>query len=506
MVVGSELGIAEMLIEKHGVHLRFVPEWGKWLCWDGKRWAIDLTGQVRRWTQQIIKDEHEKASRVLEKTMSQLVLSSEDSEKGKAAKKKVKAAEKVVAWWKSKASRNGVLAVETLAKTYEGVPVNYDELDLHNNLFNCDNGTINLETGVLQGHAPSDLITKLSPATYDPTAKSNSWTKFLEDIMGGDPQMVNFLQRMFGYSMSGETLEQSYFFLHGHGSNGKSTCISTILATMGDYGQTASPDLFVNKKGESHPTGVARLCGARFVASTEIEGDDKRLAEQLLKQITGGERMVARRMREDFWEFTPVLKLFLSANNIPQIEGDDHGTWRRIIPVPFNEQFEGARQDKELPNRLLNDLTGVLNWLVQGCLMWRAEGLNPPEPCQSYKNKIRSESSVIRAFLVDMMNPQERLDEDGNSYMEPPKLKKHSKKHIVAKELFAEFEKWAEDNERKACGYRKFSSSMDKQGYEKEKKYFKKEDGGNSQKQCFKGIAEFKTDNDNEPVQGELLQ
>ena len=379
MIDGSELGLTEMLVNEHGQHMRFVPEWGKWLCWDGKRWAIDLTGQVRRWTQVIIEKEHAKAIRILEKAAAQLVLASVDSAEGRAAKKNFKSAERGVAYWKAKASRNGVLAVETLAKTFEGVPVNYDELDVPNNLFNCDNGTINLETGELQGHKPSDLITKLSPAIYDPTATSTAWIKFLEDIMGGDPEMVKFLQRMFGYSMSGETLEQSYFFLHGYGSNGKSTCISTILATMGDYGQTASPDLFVNKKGESHPTGVARLCGARFVASTEIEGDDKRLAEQLLKQITGGERMVARRMREDFWEFTPVLKLFLSANNIPQIEGDDHGTWRRIIPVPFNEQFEGERQDKELPERLLQNLTGVLNWLVQGCLMWRAEGLNPPE-------------------------------------------------------------------------------------------------------------------------------
>jgi putative DNA primase/helicase len=412
MIHGSELGLTQMLIDKHGEHLKFVPEWGKWLCWDGQRWAIDITGQVRRWIQNIVEEEHASAKNL------------ED--------------EDLIKYWRSCATRNRILAVETLAKTYEGVPIGYEELDTHSHLFNTVSGTVDLNTGEVGPHNPKHLLTKLSPAKVNIDAKAPMWDQFLLEIMDYDTDMVDFLQRIFGYALTGETKEQVYFFLHGFGSNGKSTLVNTVLKVMGDYGQTCAPDLFVSKRGDAHPTGVARLCGARFVAATEIEGNNKKLAEQLLKQVTGGERMVARRMREDYWEFEPVLKLFLSANSKPEIDGDDHGTWRRIILVPFVRQFNDKEKKPELPAELLGETAGILNWLIKGCLAWREQGLAIPAKTKNATQEYRAENDLVQAFIDD-----ETSAEDGAM----PTLRLHGECSIEKSKLYDKFDFWRDGND-----------------------------------------------------------
>ena len=430
MIYGSELGLTQLLVNKHGAHMKFVPEWGKWLCWDGQRWSIDITGQVRRWIQGIIEEGHERAK-------------NEDDTN-------------LLRYWKSCACRNRILAVETLAKTYSGVPIGYEELDVHPHLFNTVSGTVDLRTGDVKSHDPKDLITKLSPAKVNAQAKAPRWEQFLSEIMNGNKDLVGFLKRAFGYALTGDTKEQVYFFLHGFGANGKSTLVNTLLKIMGDYGQACAPDLFVSKRGDAHPTGVARLCGARFVAATEIEGNNKKLAKQLLKQVTGGERMVARRMREDYWEFEPVLKLFLSANSKPEIEGDDYGTWRRIILIPFERQFSDEEKIPEMQDLLLEEIPGILNWLIEGCLEWQAVGLKRPEEIIKATKEYREENDVIAAFLED------ETAEGGS-------LKKHPAVSMKKKALYDIFEFWSEGNGREHRSMKWLSQQMKKLGYDHER-------------------------------------
>jgi putative DNA primase/helicase len=190
------------------------------------------------------------------------------------------------------------------------------------------------------------------------------------------------------------------FFLHGMGANGKSTLIGVLQGLLGEYAKQAAPELLVSRGGDRHPTELADLFGARFVASIEVD-EGKRLAETLVKQMTGGDRMKGRFMRQDFFEWEPTHKLILAANHRPEIRGTDYAIWRRIHLVPFTVQIPEEERDKQLPAKLRVELPGILTWAIAGCLDWRRNGLGVAEAVREATEGYRAEQDILSDFLED---------------------------------------------------------------------------------------------------------
>jgi putative DNA primase/helicase len=246
---------------------------------------------------------------------------------------------------------------------------------------------------------------KQSPVPYHPQAPCPRWDQFLREIMADNQELIDYLQRAVGSSLTADVSDQVLFFLYGGGANGKSKFLEAILSIMADYGMQAIPEFLTVRNSEHHPTERTDLFGKRFVATVEIE-QGKALAEALVKQLTGGEKVRARRMREDFWEFEPTHKLWLAANHKPVVKGTDHAIWRRIKLIPFDVTFvdhpTGNRELKKDPTisaQLRAELPGILRWAVEGCLKWQARGLDEPKAVTEAVDEYRREMNAIGQFL-----------------------------------------------------------------------------------------------------------
>jgi putative DNA primase/helicase len=267
-------------------------------------------------------------------------------------------------------------------------------------LLNLRNGTINLRTGEFRPHDRRDLITKLAPVNYDPEAVCPIWDGFLDRIMAGNKDLINFIRRATGYSLTGSVKEQVMVFLYGQGANGKSTFLSTVLALVGDYGIQSHSELLMARTREAHPTERSDLYRKRIVACVEVD-QGRRMAESLVKQLTGGEKVRARRMREDFWEFDPTHKLFLAGNHKPTVQGTDEGIWRRVLLVPFTVSIPETERDKDLPDKLKVELPGILNWALCGCREWITGGLGVPDVVRKATDQYREEMDDFEDFVED---------------------------------------------------------------------------------------------------------
>jgi putative DNA primase/helicase len=224
--------------------------------------------------------------------------------------------------------------------------------------------------------------------------------RFLERITGGDQALAGYLQRAIGYSITGVTGEQVLFFAHGHGANGKSTLMNAMRSALGDYWAALAPDTLVNDGSAQHPTNIADLVGKRFVVSQEVE-EGRRIDEQLVKQLTGGDRLKARFMRQDFFEFTATHKIWLCANHKPFVRGTDHAIWRRIKLIPFTVTIPDSERDTHLDAKLAAEAPGILAWAVQGCLWWQRDGLAAPDSVEGATAGYRVEQDVLGRFLED---------------------------------------------------------------------------------------------------------
>jgi putative DNA primase/helicase len=372
----TDLGNAERLVELHGEDFRYCHQWGRALTWDGKRFAPDTTGVVERMAKNTVRSIYVEAA------------NAEDTDRRKALSRHATGSE----------ARNKIQAMQALAWSEPGVPVEPDALDRDAWLLNCENGTLDLRSGELRPHRREDLMTKLAPVVYDPDAQAPTWEVFLERVLPSEG-LRRFVRRVVGYALTGDTSEQILPFLYGPGANGKSTLVNTVLEMMGDYGKQAAPDLLVVKQG-AHPTELADLFGARFVPSIEVE-DGRRFAESLVKQLTGQDKIKARFMRQDFWEFSPTHKVVLVANHKPTVRGTDHAIWRRIKMVPFDVIIPKEEQDPQLPDKLREELPGILAWAVRGSLERQREGLGEPEEVKSATEGYRIEMDVLAAFIED---------------------------------------------------------------------------------------------------------
>lgn len=362
--------------------VRFCHAWGVWLIWDGMRWRIDTDGAVMRLAMAVADSVWFDAREFLTKDVVDFAVSTSGAGK-LAAMLKLAAAD---------------------------VPVSVDELDANPWLLNCPNGTLDLRTGQLKPHRREDGITKLCPTNYNPDAGSYCWDRFLDGVFGESPT-VEFVQRYAGYCLTGDVSEQVLAVLWGVGSNGKSTYLTAFQDMLGtDYSMAAPSGLLTVKKTDTHPTEVADLFGTRFVVSQETE-DGNRLAESLVKSLTGGDKVRARRMRENFWQFTPTHKLVICTNHKPRVKGTDHAIWRRLLLIAFAQKFwnpdkgetgpDELKQDKALPAKLKAEAEGILAWAVQGCLDWQRGGLRIPESVRSATAEYRSEQDALGRFVSE---------------------------------------------------------------------------------------------------------
>jgi putative DNA primase/helicase len=303
------------------------------------------------------------------------------------------------AWAKHSSSANGIRNMGGLAKS--DLAIGPGELDTDPWLFNVLNGTINLRIGRLRKHRREDFITKVAPVTFDPKAACPRWQRFLEQIFAEDQQVIKYTQRLVGYSLTGVTDEHLLPILYGTGANGKSTFSEMVMNLMGlDYSMKAPPDLLMAKRGESHPTERADLFGKRFVACIEVE-EGRRMAEALVKELTGGDRIRARRMREDFWEFVPTHHVWLAVNHKPIVTGSDKGIWRRLKLIPFEVVIPPDQQDRELKRKLAAELPGILNWAIAGCLDWQRGGMQEPRIVTKATTSYSAEMDDVGQFIEE---------------------------------------------------------------------------------------------------------
>jgi putative DNA primase/helicase len=286
-----------------------------------------------------------------------------------------------------------------LAESEPSIAIVADDLDADPWKLNVANGTVDLRSGELRRHDPAELHTKIAGAAYNAGATAPLWEKILAEILP-DAEVRAFVQRYMGYCLTGSVREQCLAFLWGAGSNGKTTFLEAIREAMGDCAHQAGGDLLVAKRerGAGDMAAVASLRGRRLVTTIEVD-DSVRLAEGLVKELTGERRVTAKLMRRDPIEFENVSKLCLAANHKPEVRGQDYAMWRRIKLIPFDVTIPDERKDADLGPKLAQERDGILGWLVEGCLAYQREGLREPAVIKAATAEYRDESNQLRDWL-----------------------------------------------------------------------------------------------------------
>ena len=374
----GDLFLTDKFLAQHGKDVRYCPSRG-WLTWDGRRWAWDdREGLVRR-AEETVRDLHSEAAKI------------NDEEARERAIKHARLFDH--------ASR--IHSALLLARTH--VTLVQDQLDADGFLLNCRNGTVDLRDGSLRPHDRDNHITKLIDLDYlGETNQAPRFQKFLLEIFNQNAELIDYLQRAIGYSFTTDQREQCMHFQWGSGANGKSTLVETLLKAAGDYGHTAPAELLMERRfGDAIPTDRADLAGKRFVLVNET-GENRALAEALVKTITGGDRLTGRHLYNDAFTFTPTHHIWLSSNHKPNISGTDLGIWRRIRLVPFTMRFEDDDVNLTLKTALEAELPGILSWIVRGATLWFREGrLQPPAAIADATAEYRNEQDVLAEFLLE---------------------------------------------------------------------------------------------------------
>jgi putative DNA primase/helicase len=372
----TELGNAERFAAQHGGDVRYCFDWRAWLVYDGVRWKRDAGAAVRGLAKETVRSIYSEAGRY-------------PSEAQRAA---------AANWAKRSESAAAIEAMLRLAQSETGIPVTPNELDGNRWLLNVSNGTVDLRTGELQPHRRENLISKLAPVAFDASATCPRWQQFLSEVFAPHPDVIPFIQRAAGYSLTGDTREECLFLLHGTGRNGKGTLLRTLTLKLGDYAGTADFSAFVQRREDTGPRDdIANMRGKHLVSAQESR-EGAPLAESLLKWLTGGDMIRARKLYENSTEFNPTWKIWLATNHRPVIRGTDPAIWSRIKLVPFAVSFEG-REDRTLKAVLLDELPGILNWAIEGCISWQSEGLGFPESVLVATSEYKNESDLLARFL-----------------------------------------------------------------------------------------------------------
>jgi putative DNA primase/helicase len=410
----DDTGNAQRIVDNYGEDLLYSYVAKRWLYWDGRKWVYDYEGKVKLMVDDVV------ARMPLDKDLY------EDSD----------AYNKHCSKTRSSASKTAMLK-----EAEHQMPILPEKLDMHSNLLNTVSGIVNLQNGTMVDHDKEQLMTKITNAEYTTTADCPIWLGFIETIFGGDRELIRYIQKAVGYSLTGSTEEQCVFFMYGEGRNGKSTFLDTIADILGDYATNIQPDSLMVRQSGGGTSDIARLVGSRFVTSME-PGDGMRLNEGLLKQLTGGDKITAAKKYENEFEFRTEFKLWMAMNHKPLIRGTDEGIWRRIHLIPFTVTIPDDKVDRRLKYKLRKEMPAILKWAVDGCLMWRREGLKRPACVEEATREYRASMDTMGAFLSECCERGPR--------------------EVGAAELFKVYTEWAKENNEYTMTATKFGTEMAK--------------------------------------------
>lgn len=439
----DDTGNADRFNDIYGTLVKYSYIDKAWYYYDGKVWLQDNTGEVRKMVDTTVE------------IMGKEPLSVPENADDETREALEKAKEKHVKRSRSNAGKNAMM--DELKHRLSVLP---EEFDKDKSLFNTQSGFLSLSDGLLHEHEINKMFTRVSNVEYTESVDCPMWEEFINQIFNNDKELINYIQKCVGYSLTGSTREQCMFILYGHGSNGKSVFLEIISELMGNYAMTMQAQTIMVKQSQSSANSdIARLKGARLVTSSE-PNEGVRLDEGLVKQLTGGDKVTARHLYGKEFEFEPEFKLWLATNHKPIIRGTDDGIWRRLNLIPFTVQIPDEKKDKNLKFKLQTELQGILKWAIDGCLMWQREGLKKPQSVVAASQDYRSEMDQIGTFI-------ETCCETGLG------LK------ISGGELYKVYREWASDN-----GEHTFTNT--KFGREISKKYSKEKAGGFM---VYKGIT-----------------
>ena len=373
----TDVGNAECMVAIHGDKLRFCHTREKWFFWNGERWLQDETGQAWRIMLETVRARQAQISKIededFKKRFSSFVVNSENERRLQSAL--------------SSASKLATMATKI------------DQYDRDPMLANAGTVTIDLQNCNMRENRQADYITRRLGADYVPEATCPRWLRFLNEVFNGDQNLIAYIQRAIGYTLTGDTREQKLFLCYGAGANGKSVFLTTIGNLLGEYATSRAFATFDADEHNRVNDDLAGLKGARFVSVIETN-EDRRINEARVKSITGQDQISCRFLFGEYFSFRPQFKLWLAMNHKPAIHGVDRGIWRRIQLIPFTQTFEG-REDKTLENKLQVELSGILNWALHGLHEWHTQGLNPPRIITEATDQYRAENDIVGQWLDD---------------------------------------------------------------------------------------------------------
>ncbi|HNL88509.1 MAG TPA: phage/plasmid primase, P4 family [Nitrospira sp.] len=410
-VWATDDALALSFTRRYAQDWRYCSQWGKWMVWTGNRWQADDTLLVNHLMRHICREAAMKA----------------DSHR-LAAKL---------------ASSSTVSGVERLARSDRQHASTSEEWDRDPWLANAPGGVINLRTGQVRPHKREDRMTKITTAT--PKGSCPQWIAFLSDITAGNQELMSYLQRVIGYCLTGVTSEHALFFLYGTGANGKSVFVNVITTILGDYAANAPMDTFMETRSDRHPTDLAGLRGARFVSSIETE-QGRRWNESKVKAITGGDKVSARFMRQDFFEYLPQFKLIIAGNHKPSIRNVDEAMKRRLHLIPFTVTIPPEKRDGKLTEKLLQERDGILAWAVEGCLAWQREGIKAPASVVSATEEYFEAEDALGLWI------EERCE-------------LHPEAKVSSSDLYADWREWAERAGEYVGSIKRFSEVLITRGF-----------------------------------------
>lgn len=456
----NDKGNAQRFIKRYGKDLLFVPEAG-WFGWTGKFWSLDEGPMHAQ------KCAHRTTDAMRKEALAKLAFRNLPTETPVEFRDRVK---KFFGFAVQAGNSVRLNAMVREAAPY--LKCYTHDLDTHEYLLNVENGVLdlaskpkagdeNMDPVKLKKHNRKHHLTKLVPVEYKPEAEAPHFMKFLNDVQP-DPEIQLFLQRFFGYCLTGSIKEQVIVMFYGGGANGKSTLMNVMNKILGDYAMNLPFASLLHddrKRGSEASPDLARLPGARFVTAAEPDVGSK-FSESVLKQLTGGEKMAVRHLNRDFFEFTPQFKLCLAFNNKPQIRGQDDGIWRRVCLVPFNQQFVSKEKLKDNPkakprvdgleDALWEEASGILNWILDGYRMWREGGLQIPDQVREATGAYRQESNPVGDFIRTMLKTQQQ-------------------KSLRASELYKVYTLWCKANAQRAWSQSAFGRQLEPLGLKKER-------------------------------------
>jgi P4 family phage/plasmid primase-like protien len=429
----TETGNALRLIKAHGKNLRYSKPLNQWFEWDGTRWCPDQTGAIWRLAKDTVRQIGHEAANTADDARRQATLR----------------------WALKSEERKVTAAMIELAWSEPGIAILPEKLDADPWLLNTPSGTVNLSTGKLRKHQQDDLITKLTRVPFDPQAECPRWKQVLSEIFKSDPEMVAYVQRALGYSLTGVIGEHALFLCHGTGRNGKNTVLDTVLTILGDYATTANPRTFMAIGQNDHLAMLADLMGRRFVPTDEVE-EGQQLAEAMVKRVTGNKMLKARFMHKNPFEFPAQFKIWMLANCKPEIHGQDEGVWSRIRNIPFEVYFPPEKRIKGLSDILVDEEgPGILRWLIEGCMEWQRIGLCEPKKVIDATKAYRDEQDAIGSFIGQYCD----------SFLDDETQRTQNKEKVSA--LYACYVEWCkESGEKTVLTSRRFGSKLKERGYE----------------------------------------